>query len=340
MARKLRRPRDPEALTHTVLALREIAGGGSGRTPFETGLVQVIKGLGLTKASAKNLVGNFDRIRPKDRERLLGRQGLANARPPQRVSPRNLATATTQGVSQPGLLRDRGGLAIGDQVPAPVRYGVRYQGMHCVDETHADWAGSDTIYIITSAAHIKPEGTNVVNTVRHPIDEPGKDKKYHDVDSGETRRGPVASCWSQLVADTDGGVSITTAVFEADKGDPDYYRDQVDKTVKLALAIVTYLYPGLGGIAALIAKSGLLTDFFNWLLSTGDDLIGEQTVVLRMEDLEDYGRSRVDPTYAQGSWLKFNLPYHFVASVNSNDYFAAFTVKRDPDAPYPDPVVE
>jgi hypothetical protein len=132
-------------------------------------------------------------------------------------------------------------------------------------------------------------------------------------------------------------------VFENDWGDPDYFRDEVDWAVKLALAWASYAFPALAPFFVILAADDHLTDFFNWLLQTGDDVIGTDITVLEMADLEDYGRRRQPETiYAPGGgrvWFR-DLPYHFLASVNSNDYFAAFTVERDPPAPYPEPVVE
>jgi hypothetical protein len=211
--------------------------------------------------------------------------------------------------------------------------------MHCVDETHWDAWGSDKIYIITSAVHVTPDGTNVVTTTGHPVEGEGETGKYFGVDSGETRLGPVASCWSQLVADIDDGMSLTTVVFENDNGDPNYYRDEVDEIVKAALAVASYLFPALSPIFVLLATQDWLTDFFNYLLFTGDDRIGDMTTVLTIADLEDYGRRRISNSFLKGN-ISFTLPNHFVASVNSNDYFAAFTVDRDPAALYPDPIIE
>jgi hypothetical protein len=214
--------------------------------------------------------------------------------------------------------------------------------MHCVDETSWDLWYSDEIYIITSAVHITPGGTNVVRTEGHPVGAGGAGTIgfYGDVDSGETRPGPVAACWFQPVADTAEGMSLTTVFWEHDEGDPDKYRDEVDHVVKAALVLASIYFPKLGPLWVLLAAEGWVTDFFNWFLSTGDNAIGDaHTAVLTMSDLEDFGRSRQHNPYARGG-ITFRLPFHFVASVNDNDYFAAFTVTRDPEDFYPDPIVE
>ena len=352
MFRALRTPKDPEAITQAALALRDYAGGGTSPTDFEVGFTQRLQDLGVSTAAAQRLVDNFDSIRPSVRERFLGPQALPGATPPESIAPRDPATVTTSRTALPGFVfrsrllfgehfyrppTDTFSEQFGDDsfIPANL-YRIVYQGMHCVDETHIDFGTSDTTYIITSATHIMPNGNNEVRTERHPNT---ADKRYRGVDSGNTFQGPVASCWQQTVANTVEGMSVTTAVFENDKGDPDYYRDEVDAAVKVALAAAALYWPGLSPIFKLLAQGELLTDIFNWFLQTGDDLIGDQTVVLALDDLEDYGRSNRRTSYNRGG-IAFNLPYHFVSSVNDNDYFAAFTVTREPNFPYPPPVVE
>jgi hypothetical protein len=127
-------------------------------------------------------------------------------------------------------------------------------------------------------------------------------------------------------------MSLTTTVFDHDEGDPDAYRGEVDAAVKVAIAIATYLYPPAGALLALIEASGLITDFFNWLLGTGDDEVGTSTVVLEMADLENYSRSRTT-NYARPGRKATGLNYHFLGTVNDNDYAVAYQVQRNPRAP-------
>jgi hypothetical protein len=292
------------------------------------------------------MVRNFDRIRPSVRERYLGPIGTAT-RAPRTLPQREAKAVTTDDVVIPKMtLRYRfprpQAPPLPDEPPvlAPEAYEIVYKGMHCIDETHWDSWGSDEIYILTSAAHITSAGGNEVRTERHP--KSGDDDWYGDVDSHETRIGPRAACWQQRVADIQLGMSLTTVVMEHDHGDPNYYRDQVDAAVKLALAIASYEFPPGAAIFALIAASGLLTDFFNWLLDTDDDEVGTVTVVLDLADLEDYSRSLlINYSERPGSSTPTGLEYHFLASVNDNDYVSAYQVVRDPPAPpYPPGPVE
>jgi len=345
MARDLRAPRDPEAVALAALALRNYVTPVAKPTKFEKDTAAALKKLGLTKTVAKSMVANFDRIRPSYRERYLGTLGVAKTMPRKAVRPRDLNEVTTNHVVIPqlSLLRrfrpfpGQPQLPGGPAVLAPIDYTITYEGMHCIDETHYDWAGSDEIYIVTSAVHITRQGANVIRTERHPITN-GKSGEYGNVDSHDTRIGPRAACWNGVVADVQLGMSLTTVVFEHDYGDPDALRREVNASVILAIAIATIIFPAAGAILALISASGLVTDFFNWLLQTGDDEIGTVTHVLELSDLEEYARSRTtNYTENPGAGGKqTGLMYHFKASVNDNDYVAAYQVQRNPfAAPFP-----
>lgn len=94
--------------------------------------------------------------------------------------------------------------------------------MHCIDETHYDWMGSDEVYVITSAVHITRGGANnIVRTERMPL-QAGQSGPYGGVDSHDTRIGPRAAVWNGVVADVQLGMSLTTVFFEHDYGNPDH----------------------------------------------------------------------------------------------------------------------
>ena len=254
MARVLRYPTDPEAVGLAILALRNYVTPVTRPTKFEKETASELTKLKVSKRTARRMVANFDSIRPSVRERYLGSIGTATRMPRRTVATRDANAITTSHVVIPQMtLRyrypGRPGQALppGPAVLAPIDYTVVYRGMHCIDETHWDSWGSDEIYIVTSAVSITPAGQNLVRTERHPITN-GQSGEYGSVDSHDTRIGPVAACWNQPVANTQLGMSLTTVVFEHDKGDPDAYRDEVDDAVKLAIAIATYLFPAAGPI--------------------------------------------------------------------------------------------
>jgi hypothetical protein len=276
MPRFNRPTNDPEIVALGILALRSYARGAPSETQFEEEISSTLRDLDVSPAMAARLVANFDRIRPSVRQRVFGPLGLSDAQIPANITrgSRTPNPLAQRQILRPGVLALTvrhaianggapvpvaggggpafdpafgGAVGIGaipaeEQILAPERYTISYQGMHCVDETGIDFIGSDEIYILTSAVHIKPDGKNVVRTERHPLRENGAGT-YGDVDSHETRIGPVASCWSALVDDIDQGMSLTTVVMEHDHGDPDAYRDEVDAAVKLSIAAFTLFPP-------------------------------------------------------------------------------------------------
>ena len=79
-------------------------------------------------------------------------------------------------------------VAAGEYVGTRVNsYAIDYQGFHC-NRRVGDAVGSDEVYAITSVVSIRGDGTNVIRTEKHPIDQ----VEYGDVDLAETRLGPVA----------------------------------------------------------------------------------------------------------------------------------------------------
>jgi hypothetical protein len=335
--RALQPPRDPEAVALAALALRNYVTPVAAPTQFEEDTAAQLKALGLKKTAAKTLLDNFDRIKPSIRKEHLGNLGVATEAPKKAPAMRDPNTVTTEHVVIPKLTLRRPlrelelpqpvGTAPhphpAQPVPPAIDYTISYEGMHCVDETHWDFLGSDEIYIITTAVHISPGGKNVVRTERHPITGP-KDY-YGDVDTGETRVGPRAACWNGVVAQVSAGMSLTAVVFEHDKGDPDAYLDEVDAGVKLAIAVVRKMYPEADAILKLVEESGLVTDLVNWFLSTGDDRLSTITTLLELPDLEGYSRSHISPLG------KTTLNYHFLA--RSSSYISAYRVLRNPVAP-------
>jgi hypothetical protein len=344
MARTLTTPRDPDAVGLAVLALRHFVNPVPAPTAFEVDTAATLTKLKIPKATAARMLQHFDSIRPTVRERFLGKPYDAKTRPAKRIVRRDPNAITTGHVLIPqftfsDLFRRPPGPPPGDQVLAPIDYTITYEGLYCIDETGPDWWGSDESYVVTSAVHITPGGANVVRTERHPFAGNQQDA-YSDVDSEEVRIGPRAACWNGAVANVTAGMSLTTTVFDHDEGDPDAYRDEVDAAVKLAIAIATYIYPPAGAILALIEASGLITDFFNWLLGTGDDEVGTSTLVLELSDLEAYSRSRTT-NYTRPGRKATGLNYHFLGTVNDNDYAAAYQVRRNPPAPlFPQTPVE
>lgn len=363
MARPSRPTHEPEIVALTINALRSFATAAPMATDFERDMSASFVGLGIRPEVAQRLIAHFDAIRPAVRMRALGRLGASNAAVPAGITAhsRSPSALALKAIDRPGLVADHGlrfefddttaiagGILVApegiipqaqlpagaaDAVLAPERFTITYQGMHCHDETGFTDIGSDEVYIITSAAHIDSNGNNVVRTERHPLNANGSGT-YGDVDSDETRIGPIAACWSADVADFQEGMSLTTVFFEHDFGDPDAFRDEVDAAVKLAIAAATYFFPPAGALLALIEASGLVTDFFNWVLGTDDDEIGTRTIVLgTLSELEDFSRTGLGHLWVtrNGKQVDTGLPNHFLAKTNG--YASGYRVLREPPAP-------
>lgn len=338
-------PSDPQAVGLAVIALRNYVNPVQSPTDFERDVADTLRKLKVSKATASRMLNNFDVVRPATRRRYLGQSFDAATQAPKVVPERRLSDVPLARVSPPTLVNRHLMLENtprpGDPVIlAPTDYMIRYEGLHCIDETGLDRVGSDEPYVITSAAHITRTGENVVRTERHPF-AGDKTDEYADVDSGDTRIGPRAAVWFGKVDEVAAGVSLTTTVMEHDFGDPDKFRDEIDAAVKLAIGVASKLYPPAAAILALIATSGLLTDFINWLIGTADDEVGTSTQVFEFVDLESFSRTPTKNYRERAGGKNTGLKYHFKAEVNDNDYAVAYQVQRNPKAPlYPPPVIE
>lgn len=220
--RSLARPREPQAVALAVEALRSFASPPGNPREFDRFVGDHLARLGVAPAAAARLAGNVDRI-PRATRRaaldafadasVLRRDGtLASLRA---AAPPRL-TGVVGRAARLRVLRD---VVIGEGVLEPVGppvHTIRYRGLFCDEETSWDrFSNSDEIYAVSSAVVIGPDGSNSVRTEKHPVDR----DSYGDVDSNESRIGPVAACW-QGSADL---VSLSATVLEHDEGDPDEY---------------------------------------------------------------------------------------------------------------------
>jgi len=356
-AHQLSRTRDPDGIAATAIALRMFGAGNAPQTGAETEYFDAFARAGLSVQAAKQMADRFYARSAPLRRRHLGPLAEAGASlPATPVRGEVGAVAASGHTAVRARFRGQAAAPVGAEATAEgarptvqVSYGINYKGMHCVDETGPDFPFSDEVYIITSVVHIEAlqpgqsERQNIARTTRHPFGFVGR-KTYGDVDSRETRIGPEVAIWDGQAGEFEGGVSVTCVFMERDKGDPDFYRDEVENVVKLAIAGVAIKYPALAPLLKLEALSETLTDLVNWFLPTDDDEIGHVTMVIDQADLEGFSRAPLTE-YVD----VFNLPagfgntrqvrrptglmYHFLASVNDNDYFAGFEVVRTPQHP-------
>lgn len=343
--RSLARPRDPQAVALAVEALRSFASPPADPTEFDRFVGDHLARLGVAPAAAARLAGNVDRIPRATRRAALGafadtavvrRDGtLASLRA---AAPPRL-TGVIGRAARLRVLRD---VVIGEVVlePAdPPVHTIRYRGLFCDEESSWDrFSNSDEIYAVTSAVVIGPDGSNTVRTEKHPVDR----DSYGDVDSNESRIGPVAACWHGT-ADV---VSLSATVLEHDEGDPDEYRDEIDTIVKVAVALAI-LAGGVNVPTAIAAGiQEILGDLVNWLVGSGDDPISTVTVVLPLADLEAH--SRHTPVELQGKRITgfppriegfgTGLYHHFLTEHRGGGatYVVGYDVTRDPPLPIDD----
>lgn len=351
MARTLSIPRDREATGLAIMALRHYAAPDQAVKPsaWEMDVSKRLEELQVDKQAAATMISHFDRIRPSVRARFLGASYDAKIKVPDQVPVRTFQQFTTTPAQTPNTTWSRlyqagvfGRLKLKPLPPGVILpaldYTLTYEGLYCIEESVWDRGSwSDEPYVISSAVHITKDGKNVVRTERHPFAGDPAHSYYTGVDTGETRVGPRAACWKATVADVAIGMSLTTVVMEHDEGDPDAYRKQVDAAVKLALAVVGMYFPAATPLMALIAASGLVTDFFNWLLGTGDDEVGSSTQVFTFSDLETESRSGAGEYWHDADSHSQNVKSNFWANVN-NKYAAGYKVWRNPEAP-PLPII-
>lgn len=334
MRRLLRTPSNPDAFGRILAALRVYGGFREAANDKERKIQDTLMNQGVSVAAVKRMVGRFEATPNSARKTLLGAISAPDFVPPSTAAAAPVPASPNASIPPVSLsVFLNAGAAAGNFADTattdvdPV-YTVRYQGIFCQEET--SWDGlsdSDEIYVISSAVHISSDGQNSVRTERHPVGQ----SSYDDVDSGETRLGPVAAVWN---GNTE-VVSVTAVVFEHDFGDPDKYKEDIDALVKLGLAALVAVWPPL---VALEALSGTISDAINWVLDTGDDVVETQTVVLPKSRLEEFAGTppsfynHLRPVFPP---ITTNLMHHFLTRHRGGGatYICGFDIDRKPPLP-------
>jgi len=353
--RNATKPKNPAFLASILLALRRFAEKDDS-SEFARETSESLSAAGAHRSTAKRLVARFDKVKLSTRLSIFGDAILPDASPPpRRRDGRNLVRTVAGRVFDMDTHADP---SLNDVVIGPgggsaetPTYTIRYRGVHCSEESDWDrFSNSDEIYIVTVATHIQA-GQTVNRKERHPANV--NDDWYGDVDTNETRIGPVAAVWFGFT----GIVSITTVVFEHDEGDPDAYRDEVETWVKAAFAVAKYFWPEGKALFENEDLVDALSDGINWALGSGDDTIESVYTVLEVGELERYSRTRLlhvwdyrtvpdtstpSPWDTKKDWYDSGLEYHFKTTHRGGGagYVVAYDVVRDPALPIIDPVIE
>lgn len=352
MARTLSIPKNLELFRGVITALNLRSGRRAPQNDEERMLLQTMISHQVKPEVALRMVGTFDAVPHAERRRLhVSRADAPFSRPlltqvdssVRRVRERVERLRDHRFPGLPGHLGGFGHASGPTSVPSTIGerpttvdrwpdrdpsilYTIRYVGLFCQDETGITNVGSDEIYVLSSAIHIS-NGQNVTtDAIRNPANYPDG-KYYGDVDTGDSRVGPVTAVWSGN-PDT---VSLVVVTMEHDQGDPDAYREEIDAAVKAALAVATYFYPP-AAVVALVEEQ--IVDLINWLFGSGDDIISTETVVLERAQLEGYaqqGRSYYVGK-KDGNPLPTQLFQHFVTTHRGDhtEYVIGFDVLRDP----------
>lgn len=179
---------------------------------------------------------------------------------------------------------------------------IRYRGLQCVEESDWDqFSSEDEIYVLTSV--IDPNTRRQVgDEMRHPI---GSQTHYTDVDSGENRIGPAATCYAGAARD----VSLIVTVMEHDFTDPNAMRRYVDTVVEAACAAFT----SYTGIPVPDFIKGWIGDALDWLFDFEDDEISTEYVSLSASQLNSLAAStrRTAPFSAQFATRHLGDGAHF-----------------------------
>lgn len=345
-------PSDPTAVGGLVAGLRS-ATKSKETNQFDRAIRVALARSELDAAILERLLSNYESIDRRVRRRVLGDMDDSSF-VPSRLSAheasrpkRRGATALFDTIGSTEVVVGPGVFVEDPSPPPPVNwYRIQYNGFHC-DRERGDWGWSDEVYLITTGVHIAPDGTNVDFAEQHPVGS----SEYSNVDAGDTRLGPIASCWQGLAP-----VSLTAVAFEHDYGDPDHYKDEIRAAVLVALAYAAWKLgivdfenlDDLGTIAILVFAAGVIAEGINWFLDTDDDQTDiARTVVLPIETMEAFGRKGL--SYHNHEWTNpwtgdtwnewTDLRYHFRTrhSGGGGLYTFGYQIVRDPPFPPPEP---
>jgi hypothetical protein len=344
-------PSDPTGLGGLVAGLRS-ATKSKETNEFDQAIKEALARSEVDPAILERLLSNYESIDHRTRRRVLGEMddssfvpSRLNAR--EASAPRRGATALFDHIGETQVVLGPDVVLGDDGSPPPINwYRIQYNGFHC-DRERGDAGWSDEVYLVTVGVHIAPDGTNVTFAETHPVGS----SEYSNVDVGDTRLGPIASCWQGLAP-----MSLVTTAFEHDYGDPDKYKDEIRAAVLLALAVAAWHYgivdfedlDDVGTIAVLVFAAGLIAEPISWFLDTDDDQTDiARTVVLPIEKMEAFGRKILSRHYHEwtnpwtgDTWGEAtDLRYHFRTrhSGGGGLYTFGYQIVRDPPFPPPEP---
>jgi hypothetical protein len=199
----------------------------------------------------------------------------------------------------------------------PHTYRIDFAGFFCKKETNWDASDEDEPYIV----FVSTDGFKTWSKRSDIYDDP-----EHEVDSGDTRgpRPPLLSLFGENGPEPGRDFAIVSTVMEHDEGDPDYYRKEIHYLVEGARAIALAY-----GIPVPDFVANLAVDAINWLLDTGDDRIGTQSIVFQADWF--HGLALSPPlTFKDLSYTAVSPVHHGDEWWNGAEYYVMYNVRHDP----------
>ena len=259
--------RNPVAVATIIDLIHWYSQGSSPKTKLERAVLQGLSKTDPDRSVSQRMVENFSTISSKHKTPIFGRFVPGKLR----AIPENELKQAFTRPQRTFLIEDDVSLGDPPQFPPDTQFTIDYMGIYCKERTgDRFFSPSDEPYVITVSVSTEG-GTNVERSELHPFGDP--DKRYGDVDDGESRKGPIAVCWAGVEPVRE--ISIVTSVIEHDEGDQDAYRDEIE-TVVNAIAEIAILY----GVSIPESIQSLAVDVFTWLSGSSDDEIGTQVVIL------------------------------------------------------------
>ncbi len=185
---------------------------------------------------------------------------------------------------------------------------ILYKGLHCFGETSG--LGSDEPYAVVSAYN--PASRERVKTIKFG--------PYENVEDG-TSLPEVEQLWADFASD----IAINTVVMEHDAGDHDRIRDKIQEALKKAADAAAAAFgvstpPEWTNTITLGIAEGITS-----ILGLGDDVIGQDTFLIRREELIDLANGQVIELKKFGS-IEFNYPVDDATRPPISDNDASYKV--------------
>ncbi|WP_242157350.1 hypothetical protein [Aestuariivivens sediminis] len=316
MARRIKRFANYPLATATFIQLLRDYNEDALNSDLSQAFSGHMKTLDTDKKITKSLLNNFDKIPSRFKRNVLRDIGRLNLT---KGSENDMRARLTIPMAM-YVSDDDVDLNPPPEFPLDTKFRIEYTGLYCKD-SQGDWGwfgGSDEPYAVINAVHINIDADvgemNVVTTTSHPVSDTSE--HYNNVDDGTVKKGPVAAIWEGEL----NGVSLLSTLMEHDSDNI----QEIKKGIELIVKGVAWIL-SVWGYPIPPTVQDWISDLLNWLMPTGDDLLGEATYFITPEWMRRFAAYPEDPIYS-GT----DLPYHFTTVHNKDgNYVLTYRVKAD-----------